>query len=69
VGDLVYLPRELTHRGLNGVLAQVIAVPGFRPNAEIGLDHCLRAINEQQGLTGASALPFNAKASTSAVVK
>src|SRR5262249_38866116 len=29
VGDLVYLPRGLVHRGLGGVLAQVITVPGF----------------------------------------
>ena len=31
VGDLVYLPRGTAHRGLGGVLAQVITVPGFRP--------------------------------------
>ena len=40
-GDLIYLPRGVIHRGLGGVLAQVITVPGFRPGAEIGVDHHL----------------------------
>ncbi|MHC4991420.1 MAG: hypothetical protein ACYTGC_10605 [Planctomycetota bacterium] len=57
VGDLVYLPRGVMHRGVDGVLAQVIAVPGFRPGAEIGVDEHLRALNEHPGLDGDSALP------------
>lgn len=69
VGDLVYMPRGTAHRGLGGVLAQVISVPGFKPNAEIGLDHHLTAINDRLGLTGDAALPFNAAASVKAVVK
>lgn len=69
VGDLVYLPRGLLHRGVGGVLAQVITVPGFRPGAEIGVDHHLRAINERLGLTGADALPLNLAASTAPVVR
>ncbi|MEZ4991038.1 MAG: hypothetical protein R2824_11525 [Saprospiraceae bacterium] len=31
VGDLVYLPRGVAHRGIDSVLAQVITVPGFIP--------------------------------------
>ena len=52
VGDLVYLPRGTVHRGFGGVLAQIITAPGFRPGAEIGVDHHLRAINGRLGLTG-----------------
>lgn len=69
VGDLVYLPRGTMHRGVGGILAQVITAPGFRPGAEIGLDHHLRAINERLGLTGGAALPYHAAASDRAVVK
>lgn len=69
VGDLVYLPRGLMHRGVGGVLAQVITTPGFRPGAEIGVDHHLRAINEQLGLEGEAALPYHEAASQEAVVK
>ena len=69
VGDLVYLPKGTVHRGAGGVLAQVITVPGFRPGAEIGVDHHLRSINERLGLTGDEALPFRAQSSTSAIVK
>lgn len=69
VGDLVYLPRGTMHRGLGGALVQVISVPGFVPNSEIGLDHHLLAINEQLDLTGEEALPFHAAASRTAVVK
>jgi hypothetical protein len=68
-GDLVYLPRGTAHRGLGGVLAQVITVPGFVPGAEIGLDHHLRAINARFALTGADALPFHAAAADGPVVK
>ena len=69
VGDLVYLPRGVVHRGLGGVLTQVITAPGFIPGAEVGVDHHLRAVNERLGLDGRRALPFNSKASAAAVVK
>ncbi len=69
VGDLVYLPRGVVHRGLGGVLAQVITVPGFRPGTEIGVDHHLLAINERLRLTGEEALPFNLEASLGPVIR
>ena len=69
MGDLVYLPRGVMHRGLGGVLAQVITVAGFRPGAEIGVDHHLRAINERLGLAQGEALPYHAAAAVRAVVK
>ena len=69
VGDLIYLPRGVMHRGLGGVLAQVITVPGFIPQSEIGVDHHLKAINERLVLTGFAALPYNEGASAKAVVK
>lgn len=69
VGDLVYLPRGIMHRGIGGVLAQVITVPGFIPGAEIGVDHHLLSINQHLGLEGADQIPFNKEASLSAVVK
>jgi len=62
VGDLVYLPRGLVHRGLGGVLAQVITVPGFRPGAQTSVDPQLLAINRRLELEGARALPYNAEA-------
>jgi hypothetical protein len=63
VGDLIYLPRGVMHRGFGGVLAQVITVPGFIPGSEIGVDHYLKQINENLGLKGKAALPFNRQAS------
>lgn len=69
VGDLVYMPRGTMHRGTGGALVQVISVPGFRPNAEVGLDHHLRAINERFGLAGTDALPYHESASQEAVIK
>ena len=69
VGDLIYIPRGIIHRGLDGVLAQVITVPGFIPGSEIGVDHHLRAINEKFNLTGEERLPFHESASKKAVVK
>lgn len=69
VGDLVYIPRGIAHRGLGGVLTQVITVPGFIPGSEIGIDHHLKAINERHSLEGSEALPLNESASLSAVVK
>jgi hypothetical protein len=64
-GDLVYLPRGIAHRGLGGALVQVITLPGFRPGAEIGLDHHLRAIAERVDVP----VPFHAAASASPVVR
>jgi len=69
IGDLVYLPRGVIHRGLGGVLAHVVTVPGFRPGAEIGVDHHLRAINEGFGLVASEAVPFNQAASDAPLVK
>jgi len=69
VGDLVYLPKGTVHRGYGGVLAQIITVPGFRPGAEIGVDHHLRSINERLELQGDAALPFRAASSSGAVIK
>lgn len=65
VGDLVYLPRGVVHRGIDGVLAQVITTPGFRPGAEVGVDHHLRAIAEATGVD----LPYHAAGSEQAIVK
>lgn len=69
VGDLVYLPRGTIHRGVGGVLAQVITVPGFVPKSEIGVDHHLKKINEALELEGEAKLPYNEAASVDAVVK
>lgn len=69
VGELVYLPRGTVHRGLGGVLAQVITMPGFVPGAEIGVDHHLKAINDRLGLEGAAALPFHENAAKAPVIK
>lgn len=56
-GDLVLLPRGTVHRGFGGVLVHVLAVPGFVPDNEIGVDDQLRSINDRLGLTGENALP------------
>lgn len=69
VGDLVYLPRGVVHRGINGVLAQVITVPGFIPGAEIGVDYHLKKINDKLGLTGNDSLPYYAAAADSILIK
>ncbi len=69
VGDLVYLPRGVMHRGVDSVLVQVITVPGFIPGAEIGVDHHLRVINERLGLSSYDKLPYNSEASAKAVIK
>lgn len=69
VGDFVYLPRGTMHRGVGGVLAQVITVPGFIPGSEVGVDHHLKAINEKLSLNETEALPYNQEASKSAIVK
>jgi len=69
VGDLVYLPRGTMHRGIGGVLAQVITVPGFIPGSEIGVDHHLKAINDNLKLSEAEQLPYNVEASKTVIVK
>ena len=69
VGDLVYLPRGVVHRGVDGVLAQVITVPGFIPKSEIGVDHHLLEINERLGLSGEEALPYNEEGAKKAIIK
>lgn len=69
VGDFVYLPRGTMHRGLGGALVQVISVPGFVPQSEIGVDHHLWAINKKLGLRGDEALPFHVTAARIKVVK
>lgn len=69
VGDLVYMPRGIVHRGLGGVLAQVITVPGFVPGSEIGVDHHLKAINEKLELTGRQQLPYNRLAARTVTIK
>lgn len=68
-GDLCYMPRGVMHRGIGGVLAHVITVPGFVPGSEIGVDHHLRRINERFGLEGEAALPFHAAAAARPVVR
>ncbi|MGB3587866.1 MAG: hypothetical protein WBA23_15060 [Tunicatimonas sp.] len=67
VGDLVYLPRGIVHRGVDGVLAQVITIPGFIPGSEIGVDHHLHKINER--FAQQPDLPLNQEASASAVIR
>lgn len=69
VGDLVYLPRGVMHRGFGGVLAQVITVPGFIPGSEFGVDHLIRQINERFNLRNKDTLPFNRQASAFQVIK
>lgn len=67
VGDLINLPGGVMHRGFGGVLAQVITVPGFVPGSQFGVDHFLRPINENPGLTGRDA-PFDRQASAFQVI-
>ncbi len=69
VGDLVYLPRGIMHRGIGGVLAQVITVPGFIPGAEIGVDHHIRRINDELVLEGSDRLPYNEEASIAPIIR
>ncbi|MBK9383749.1 MAG: hypothetical protein IPN34_02830 [Planctomycetes bacterium] len=67
VGDLVYLPRGTIHRGVGGVLTQVITVPGFRPGAEIGVDHFLAGLNRR--FPQRAPLPLHAKGADAPMVK
>lgn len=66
-GDLVYLPRGTIHRGVGGVLTQVITVPGFRPGAEIGVDHFLARLNRR--FPERAPLPLHAKGADAPMVK
>jgi hypothetical protein len=66
VGDLVYMPRGTAHRGLGGALVQVITVPGFRPGAEVGLDHHLREIDAAHP---ALSIPYHEAAAAAPVIK
>jgi hypothetical protein len=59
VGDLIYLPRGVVHRGVGGAVVQVITVPGFVPNAEIAVDQQINAINDDLHLPAADQLPFH----------
>ncbi len=69
VGDIIYLPRGVIHRGVGGVLAQVITIPGFVPDAELGVDHHLKRINDTYKLEGHNQIPFNEAASEQVVIK
>jgi hypothetical protein len=69
VGDLVYLPRGVMHRGVDGVLAQVITIPGFIPGSEIGVDHHLNAINSRLNLNQQERLPYNLEAAKTSLIK
>ncbi|MFT7676369.1 MAG: hypothetical protein ACI8QC_000340 [Planctomycetota bacterium] len=68
-GQLVYLPRGTMHRAVGGALAQVITVPGFVPQQEIGLDHHLRKLQERFGFEGDEAIPFRLESSHGAVIQ
>lgn len=69
VGDLIYLPRGVIHRGIGGVLAQVITVPGFIPGAEIGVDHHLKNINDKLKLASTDTLPYYPPGSEAPMIK
>jgi hypothetical protein len=58
-GDLVYIPAGEMHRAVAGMLAHVIAIPGFRAGGEIALDASLQRINERLQLRGHEALPVH----------
>lgn len=59
VGDLIYLPRGVVHRGVGGAVVQVITVPGFVPNAEIPVDEEINAINGYLDLPAGEQLPLH----------
>lgn len=65
--ELVYIPRGVVHRGIGGAVVMVITIPGFRPGAEIGVDHHLRAIAERSGAS--SNVPFHEEASKGPIVR
>jgi hypothetical protein len=57
------------HRGIGGVLAQVITVPGFIPGSEVGVDHHLKAINQRLNLSQNEALPYHVDAANAPIIK
>lgn len=58
-GQLIMIPRGVTHRGHGGAVIQVLAVPGFLPGKEIPMDDAIRRVNGRFALTGARALPVH----------
>ena len=60
-GQLIMIPRGVTHRGLGGAVVQVLAVPGFMPGQEIPMDAAIRRVNGRFALTGGRALPVHAE--------
>ncbi len=68
-GLLVSIPRGVLHRGLGGAVVHVVTIPGFRPGAEIGVDHHLRAINERLGLAEGTGLPFHREGALRPIVR
>lgn len=67
--DFVFLPRGVVHRGVGGAIVMVITIPGFKPGAEIGVDHHLRAISERCVDEGGWFVPYNVDASGGPVVR
>ncbi len=58
-GDLIYVPRGVVHRAVGGILAQVIAIPGFLSGGEIEVDSAIRRIDERLGPEHPSLMPFH----------
>lgn len=58
-GQLIMIPRGVTHRGYGGGVIQVLAVPGFLPGKEIPMDDAIRRVNGRFALTGSRALPVH----------
>lgn len=58
-GDLVHIPRGVVHRGVGGVLAHVIALPGFVPGGEVAVDDAIRRIAERLKPTHSFARPWH----------
>ncbi len=56
--QLVVIPRGTMHRAIGGALAQVITVPGFVPQREIGLDRQLQQIQERFRFEGERAIAY-----------
>lgn len=68
--DLILLPRGVIHRGIGGAIVMVITIPGFRPGAEIGVDHHLRAIADRCATVGKEwVVEFHNEASAGPVVR
>ena len=58
-GQLILIPRGVTHRGLGGAVIQVLAIPGFLPGQEIPMDEAIRKVNGRFALIGDRALPVH----------